>query len=233
MALINCPDCNKEISDKAVACIHCGCPITVVTNDAQNAQVDDDNYTFAPTAETPVQSDIDRWGLFAMKPTKTDAIIMAVISAIGLALGIWALTEVASLFLALVFWIMTSLLAVMIFASVIELRRRKIDPEYVRQAKERSAGVPDNTDATTASSYDAQREKLEYKIAKQEYRDLKNQARCPRCKSTSLSGHKKGFGIGKAVVGATITGGVGLVAGNIGAKRVRVTCMKCGKQFWA
>lgn len=27
MALIKCPDCGKEISDKATACIHCGCPM--------------------------------------------------------------------------------------------------------------------------------------------------------------------------------------------------------------
>ena len=27
--------------------------------------------------------------------------------------------------------------------------------------------------------------------------------------------------------------GIGLVAGNIGAKKVRVTCLKCGYQFWA
>lgn len=26
MALIKCPECGKEISDKASACIHCGCP---------------------------------------------------------------------------------------------------------------------------------------------------------------------------------------------------------------
>lgn len=27
MALINCPECGKEVSDRASACIHCGCPI--------------------------------------------------------------------------------------------------------------------------------------------------------------------------------------------------------------
>ena len=27
MALINCHECGKEISDRAVACPHCGCPI--------------------------------------------------------------------------------------------------------------------------------------------------------------------------------------------------------------
>ena len=30
MALIKCEDCGKEISDKAKACIHCGCPINLV-----------------------------------------------------------------------------------------------------------------------------------------------------------------------------------------------------------
>ena len=27
MALIKCPECGKEVSDKAPACIHCGCPL--------------------------------------------------------------------------------------------------------------------------------------------------------------------------------------------------------------
>ena len=27
MALIQCPECGKEISDKAKNCIHCGCPL--------------------------------------------------------------------------------------------------------------------------------------------------------------------------------------------------------------
>ncbi len=55
---------------------------------------------------------------------------------------------------------------------------------------------------------------------------------CPKCGSTSLSAHKKGFGVGKAVVGASLTCGIGLVAGNIGAKKVRITCLNCGHQFF-
>jgi len=27
MALIKCPDCSKEVSDKAATCIHCGSPL--------------------------------------------------------------------------------------------------------------------------------------------------------------------------------------------------------------
>lgn len=58
-----------------------------------------------------------------------------------------------------------------------------------------------------------------------------NIACCPKCSSTSLSANKKGFGIGKAVVGAWTFGAIGLTAGNIGAKKVRVTCLNCGNTF--
>ena len=54
---------------------------------------------------------------------------------------------------------------------------------------------------------------------------------CPKCGSTSLSANKKGFGIGKAVVGAALTGGIGLIVGNIGAKKVWVTCLNCGHRW--
>ena len=27
MALITCPECGKQVSDRVAACIHCGCPI--------------------------------------------------------------------------------------------------------------------------------------------------------------------------------------------------------------
>lgn len=58
-------------------------------------------------------------------------------------------------------------------------------------------------------------------------------AYCPKCLSQSLSANKKGFGVGKAVLGGWAVGPLGLVAGNLGAKKVRVTCLKCGHQFWA
>lgn len=32
MALINCKECGKEISDMAIACVHCGCPVKVEEN---------------------------------------------------------------------------------------------------------------------------------------------------------------------------------------------------------
>ena len=57
--------------------------------------------------------------------------------------------------------------------------------------------------------------------------------RCPRCGSTSISANKKGYGIGKGVVGAAVAGPLGLVLGNAGAKKVRITCLACGYQWIA
>ncbi|MGM9567338.1 MAG: helix-turn-helix domain-containing protein [Clostridia bacterium] len=64
-----------------------------------------------------------------------------------------------------------------------------------------------------------------------QHKQYEEMMRCPRCGSTSLSGNKKGYGIGKGVVGAAIFGPLGLVAGNIGSSKVVVTCMKCGHKF--
>ncbi len=55
---------------------------------------------------------------------------------------------------------------------------------------------------------------------------------CPKCGSTSLSANKKGFGVGKAVAGMFLTGGLaGAVAGGIGANKIEVTCLNCGHKF--
>ena len=56
---------------------------------------------------------------------------------------------------------------------------------------------------------------------------------CPKCGSTSLTANKKGFGVGKAVIGTAVDGPIGLVSGNKGAKKVRITCLNCGNQWWA
>lgn len=59
---------------------------------------------------------------------------------------------------------------------------------------------------------------------------------CPYCGSENvqpLGQHHKNFSVGKAAVGAAITGGVGLAAGLLGknTKQTDFACMNCGKQF--
>jgi len=54
---------------------------------------------------------------------------------------------------------------------------------------------------------------------------------CAKCGSTELTSQKKGFSGGKALGGAVLTGGVGLLAGTIGSKKINITCLKCGHRF--
>lgn len=55
--------------------------------------------------------------------------------------------------------------------------------------------------------------------------------KCPKCGSNQLSANKKGFSGRKAVGGAILTGGIGLLAGTIGSNKIRITCLACGHQF--
>ena len=56
---------------------------------------------------------------------------------------------------------------------------------------------------------------------------------CPKCKSKEIHAEQKGFSGGKALAGALITGGIGLLAGTIGSKDIQITCLKCNNRFKA
>ena len=58
-----------------------------------------------------------------------------------------------------------------------------------------------------------------------------NNIKCPKCSSTQLYFDKKGFSGKKAVVGAVLTGGVGLLAGTLGSNKVVANCLACGNKF--
>jgi len=60
---------------------------------------------------------------------------------------------------------------------------------------------------------------------------MEDQVKCPKCGSTQISADKKGFSGVKAVAGAAVTGGIGLLAGTIGSNKVKITCLKCGHVF--
>ncbi|MGG7059838.1 hypothetical protein ACQPUZ_16350 [Clostridium tertium] len=58
-------------------------------------------------------------------------------------------------------------------------------------------------------------------------------ARCPKCKSTSITANKKGFSLAKGALGVATVGLYGVVAAGHGKNKVIVTCLKCGHQWKA
>lgn len=63
--------------------------------------------------------------------------------------------------------------------------------------------------------------------------DEKEYVFCPKCFSTHVHSEQQGFSGGKALVGAITVGAIGLLAGTIGSKKVKLTCLKCGCKFLA
>lgn len=60
---------------------------------------------------------------------------------------------------------------------------------------------------------------------------MSNEIGCPKCGSTQLTANQKGFSGKKAVAGAMLTGGIGLLAGTLGSKKIKITCLACGTSF--
>ena len=54
---------------------------------------------------------------------------------------------------------------------------------------------------------------------------------CPSCHSTQVTAGKKGFGIGKALVGGVLLGPVGILAGFIGSKNMEFACLSCRERW--
>ena len=69
MALIKCPECGKEVSDKAAACIHCGCPIQKVHTEQQ----------YAPPKQEVYEENSATVGM-----AKRDKLLVIVLSAISM-----------------------------------------------------------------------------------------------------------------------------------------------------
>jgi len=60
---------------------------------------------------------------------------------------------------------------------------------------------------------------------------MEDKVTCPKCNSDQVTANQKGFSGGKAVAGAVLTGGVGLLAGFHGSKDIIVSCLKCGNSW--
>ncbi|MDR1586784.1 MAG: zinc-ribbon domain-containing protein [Treponema sp.] len=56
---------------------------------------------------------------------------------------------------------------------------------------------------------------------------------CAKCGSAEITTQEKGFGLGKAALGGLLLGPVGLAAGMLGRKKVKLICLKCGHKWQA
>jgi hypothetical protein len=90
--------------------------------------------------------------------------------------------------------------------------------------------------ARFAAEMEKQREKHAEKEAARQA-EVEAPLRCPgkgwprKCGSTQIHLSEKKFSAGKAVVGALLVGGIGLIAGAHGRNDIVLTCLKCGHSW--
>ncbi|MEG2654915.1 MAG: hypothetical protein RSA29_04440 [Clostridium sp.] len=91
-----------------------------------------------------------------------------------------------------------------------EKEERKVEMERLRKA---GRTVPPSKQVSHKTNYDS------------------NEARCPKCGSTSITANKKGFSLAKGALGVATVGAYGVLAAGHGKNKVLVTCLKCGHQW--
>lgn len=170
MALINCPECGKQISGKAEVCIGCGYPIAKHFGNVEEPKKD-----FEEIADE----------IYAKCVPNTVEAIKQLRIATGCDL------------------------------------KKAHDAMYLRQ-------VGRTLEEQTKRNKEIKQQK---KIQKEQERFYKNLAKCPKCKSTSISYDTKKLSLGRALVGDMIAGAPGAILGGLSSKKGYAVCLKCGKRW--
>jgi len=107
-------------------------------------------------------------------------------------------------------------------------------PECGKEISDKASSCPNCGFPLIQNDNESNQNEAIAKYASQSYNPIVEDCiGCPKCGSTELHAEKQGFSGKKALVGAVLTGGIGLLAGTIGSKNVNITCLKCGNKFKA
>lgn len=178
MALIICPECGKEISDKSEVCIGCGYPVNeiVVDNRSDLEKLVDEIY-------------------YKHKGDRADS-AKELVKRTG-----------------------------MDFKAAMKLMQDKKNSPEVKAEEKRKR-----------QKYKEEQRQLNREL-RESFQTLcglvagSKVAKCPRCRSTSISYDTKKLSIGRALVGDAIAGAPGAVLGGLSSKKGYAVCLNCGKRW--
>jgi len=95
------------------------------------------------------------------------------------------------------------------------------EKEFLQMEKERKKKIKQELAGVRASYSEVSTKKVEND----------NVVHCSKCGSTSISANKKGFSLGKALVGSVVALPVGAVTGMMGKNKIYITCLNCGHKW--
>lgn len=217
MALIKCPECGREISDKAVSCPGCGCPVTSnsvcieVTCENGKLIIDNERLQIINSKSQCVVSDTiyNYRILFNGIVSGAYAIVFShpnLNSSYGCRVNrdnYENALEIVDLFVKNGLKING--------LSYLKAFRYKNEEQKMRKMQEKIQ-MQQNLQ-TISNAFGGE-----------------NVARCPKCRSTSISYQDK-ISVGRAIVGGTVAGAQGAVLGGLTGKKGYAVCLKCGKRW--
>lgn len=226
MALITCPECGREISDKAVACPGCGCPVEEILN----ARTKELKFRFTDVNRNTLN--IENGILYLYKGSHLmahgdlkDAIILYYCKKNTFGAGQLSIT-------------FPQLKGAMIFS----FRGKDCDlfeNLYLDISKicrhERQVSI------MKAVNYRTEEQKINEQERKEEFwssvQTLSNLTinsktpHCPKCRSTQITYGGNRISLGRAVVGGAVAGPAGATLGGLTGKKGYAVCLNCGKRW--
>ncbi len=200
MALIRCSECNREISDKAAACPHCGCPIAV----SIKVQMESKTVQKQEPVFTPSNDNISKLILNDIPmPKLSSSIILGIASIIGLITFILAIQVSVFGAFALVAFI------IVFVAFIHSIKKYHLAKKDFRKYQEKIY-LERKAEQTQKEAEQKKRYELEAKRAEYAAKGIPT---CPQCGSPSI---------------ATINRGYSIVSGFIGSGKAVNVCQVCG-----
>lgn len=227
MALITCPECGKEYSDKAPACIHCGCP----TEKQEVAE----RKALQPIPETVGYLRKTISGATDAIFVGSKAIDVNTINGVKLCRA----TFTSNGFITICTKdgaghnVTNAKEAAKDENSILFNQLQNATFEKIATEISGSLGLPLNRDVLTTTGAALKSIADEQNYQQERVAQLKRDGVvfCPRCKSTSITYQSKKLSLGRASVGGVLAGGAGAILGGQSSKKGYNKCMNCGHKW--
>lgn len=224
MALINCPECGKEISDKASACPNCGCPVQL-TNINSEKRIEPISITYGYMRRT-IESTDKQIVITSLLKKKTiisvsDITELKFCKATFAVLGFLTIcTKNGNGCL-----VRTENDAASDANSVLFNKPLNTKFEEIADSLSHQLNVPLSL---LDNSYKAE---AKYQYEREQELKRNHVAYCPKCKSENVTYVNKKLSIGRAVAGAVLAGDAGAILGGQSSKKGYCKCLNCGNTW--